>query len=164
MKSRIYMYLFFFSILLLLFMYVNQSCIFERQVAVISALEKKKDTYQDSIAKLNQEISELQYFDLLTNDAARTYFERIGIEPEQVVTRVSEQIYEYNLTQGGNPLVPFANAEGQWRINRVKFLNHRWVIADCSDGRAWGEIWIEYFFDQEGKLDLTTEASVLYPR
>ena len=42
MKSRIYMYLFFFSILLVLFMYVNQSSIFERQVAVISALEKKK--------------------------------------------------------------------------------------------------------------------------
>ncbi|MDB2463874.1 hydrolase [Flavobacteriaceae bacterium] len=163
MKSRIYMYLFFFSILLVLFMYVNQSAIFERQTAVINSLEQKQSVLKDSITTLNQEISELLYFDLLTNDSARTYFEQIGLEPEDAANQVKERIYEYNLQKGGNPLVPFANANGQWRINRIKFLNHRWIIADCSDGRAWGELWIEYFFDQEGQLDLTVESSVLYP-
>ena len=163
MKSRIYMYLFFFSILLALFMYVNQSAIFERQTAVINSLEQKQSVLKDSVTTLKQEISELLYFDLLTNDSARTYFEQIGLEPEDVANQVKELIYEYNLQKGGNPLVPFANANGQWRINRIKFLNHRWIIADCSDGRAWGELWIEYFFDQEGQLDLTVESSVLYP-
>jgi len=163
MKSRIYMYLFFFSILLVLFMYVNQSAIFERQTAVINSLEQKQSVLKDSVATLKQEISELLYFDLLTNDSARTYFEQIGLEPEDAANQVKELIYEYNLQKGGNPLVPFANANGQWRINRIKFLNHRWIIADCSDGRAWGELWIEYFFDQEGQLDLTVESSVLYP-
>jgi len=163
MKSRIYMYLFFFSILLVLFMYVNQSAIFERQTAVINSLEQKQSVLKDSITTLKQEISELLYFDLLTNDSARTYFEQIGLEPEDAANQVKELIYEYNLQKGGNPLVPFANANGQWRINRIKFLNHRWIIADCSDGRAWGELWIEYFFDQEGQLDLTVESSVLYP-
>jgi hypothetical protein len=157
------MYLFFFSILLVLFMYVNQSAIFERQTAVINSLEQKQSVLKDSITTLNQEISELLYFDLLTNDSARTYFEQIGLEPEDAANQVKERIYEYNLQKGGNPLVPFANANGQWRINRIKFLNHRWIIADCSDGRAWGELWIEYFFDQEGQLDLTVESSVLYP-
>ena len=163
MKSRIYMYLFFFSILLVLFMYVNQSAIFERQTAVINSLEQKQLALKDTVTALNQEISELLYFDLLTNDSARTYFEQIGLEPEDAANQVKERIYEYNLQKGGNPLVPFANANGQWRINRIKFLNHRWVIADCSDGSAWGELWIEYFFDQEGELDLTVESSVLYP-
>ncbi|MDA1210274.1 MAG: hypothetical protein O3A41_04495 [Bacteroidetes bacterium] len=163
MKSRIYMYLFFFSILLVLFMYVNQSAIFERQTAVINSLEQKQLALKDTVIALNQEISELLYFDLLTNDSARTYFEQIGLEPEDAANQVKERIYEYNLQKGGNPLVPFANANGQWRINRIKFLNHRWVIADCSDGSAWGELWIEYFFDQEGELDLTVESSVLYP-
>ena len=163
MKSRIYMYLFFFSILLVLFMYVNQSAIFERQTAVINSLEQKQLALKDTVTALNQEISELLYFDLLTNDSARTYFEQIGLEPENAANQVKERIYEYNLQKGGNPLVPFANANGQWRINRIKFLNHRWVIADCSDGSAWGELWIEYFFDQEGQLDLTVESSVLYP-
>jgi len=157
------MYLFFFSILLVLFMYVNQSAIFERQTAVINSLEQKQSVLKDSITTLKQEISELLYFDLLTNDSARTYFEQIGLEPEDAANQVKELIYEYNLQKGGNPLVPFANANGQWRINRIKFLNHRWIIADCSDGRAWGELWIEYFFDQEGQLDLTVESSVLYP-
>lgn len=163
MKSRIYMYLFFFSILLVLFMYVNQSAIFERQTAVINSLEQKQLALKDTVTALNQEISELLYFDLLTNDSARTYFEQIGLEPEDAANQVKERIYEYNLQKGGNPLVPFANANGQWRINRIKFLNHRWVIADCSDGSAWGELWIEYFFDQEGQLDLTVESSFLYP-
>ena len=163
MKSRIYMYLFFFSILLVLFMYVNQSAILERQTAVINSLEQKQSVLKDSVTTLKQEISELLYFDLLTNDSARTYFEQIGLEPEDAANQVKERIYEYNLQKGGNPLVPFANANGQWRINRIKFLNHRWVIADCSDGSAWGELWIEYFFDQEGQLDLTVESSVLYP-
>jgi hypothetical protein len=163
MKSRIYMYLFFFSILLVLFMYVNQSAIFERQTAVINSLEQKQSVLKDSVTTLKQEISELLYFDLLTNDSARTYFEQIGLEPEDAANQVKELIYEYNLQKGGNPIVPFANANGQWRINRIKFLNHRWIIADCSDGRAWGELWIEYFFDQEGQLDLTVESSVLYP-
>jgi hypothetical protein len=157
------MYLFFFSILLVLFMYVNQSAIFERQTAVINSLEQKQSVLKDSVTNLKQEISELLYFDLLTNDSARTYFEQIGLEPEDAANQVKELIYEYNLQKGGNPLVPFANANGQWRINRIKFLNHRWIIADCSDGRAWGELWIEYFFDQEGQLDLTVESSVLYP-
>lgn len=157
------MYLFFFSILLVLFMYVNQSAIFERQTAVINSLEQKQLALKDTVTALNQEISELLYFDLLTNDSARTYFEQIGLEPEDAANHVKERIYEYNLQKGGNPLVPFANANGQWRINRIKFLNHRWVIADCSDGSAWGELWIEYFFDQEGQLDLTVESSVLYP-
>ena len=157
------MYLFFFSILLVLFMYVNQSAIFERQTAVINSLEQKQLALKDTVTALNQEISELLYFDLLTNDSARTYFEQIGLEPENAANQVKERIYEYNLQKGGNPLVPFANANGQWRINRIKFLNHRWVIADCSDGSAWGELWIEYFFDQEGQLDLTVESSVLYP-
>jgi hypothetical protein len=157
------MYLFFFSILLVLFMYVNQSAIFERQTAVINSLEQKQSVLKDSVTTLKQEISELLYFDLLTNDSARTYFEQIGLEPEDAANQVKERIYEYNLQKGGNPLVPFANANGQWRINRIKFLNHRWIIADCSDGRAWGELWIEYFFDQEGQLDLTVESSVLYP-
>jgi len=145
MKSRIYMYLFFFSILLVLFMYVNQSAILERQTAVINSLEQKQSVLKDSVTTLKQEISELLYFDLLTNDSARTYFEQIGLEPEDAANQVKELIYEYNLQKGGNPLVPFANANGQWRINRIKFLNHRWIIADCSDGRAWGEVWINTF-------------------
>ena len=70
------MYLFFFSILLVLFMYVNQSAIFERQTAVINSLEQKQLALKDTVTALNQEISELLYFDLLTNDSARTYFEQ----------------------------------------------------------------------------------------
>ena len=163
MKSRIYMYLFFFSSLLALFMYVNQSAIYERQTAVIESLERKNKRYMDSINSLNQVVSELRYCELLTNDAPRNYSEQMGIEPEDAADQVREQIYEYNLPRAGNTLVPFANTDGQWRINRVKFLNHRWVIADCSDGQSWGELWIEYFFDQQGELDLSVESSVLFP-
>jgi len=144
-------------------MYMNQTTIFERQSFRIGIFEEKNKVLKDSIAILNQQLLDTEYFDLLTNDAARTYFEKLGMEPEDVANDVQELIYEYNLQKGGNPLVPFGNMNGEWRINRVKFLNHRWVIADCSDGRAWGEVWIEYFFDQNDVLDLITRSQVLYP-
>jgi len=142
---------------------MNQTTIFERQSFRIGIFEEKNKVLKDSIAILNQQLLDTEYFDLLTNDAARTYFEKLGMEPEDVANDVQELIYEYNLQKGGNPLVPFGNMNGEWRINRVKFLNHRWVIADCSDGRAWGEVWIEYFFDQNDVLDLITRSQVLYP-
>ena len=34
-------------------------------------------------------------------------------------------------------------------INKVKLLNHKWVIADFSDGTDWGEIWSLYSISGE---------------
>jgi hypothetical protein len=41
----------------------------------------------------------------------------------------------------GNPLRwSRSNRANKFIINKVKVLNHRWIIADYSDGEMWGGI------------------------
>ncbi len=163
MKSKIFIYLFFFAVLLILFQYMNEKSIFESQENRISILTKKKVEADSLNNLLEDRIADLNYFTLLGNDNAMTYLENLGMEADSVQTMVSEAIYEKNLIKGGNPLIPVEGMYGEMRINKLKFLNHRWILADFSDGSYWGEMIIEYFFDEKMQLDLTVISSVLYP-
>lgn len=162
MKARIFLYLFLFALLLIIFQYMNQKSIFEDQQGQIDSLTLKFEAC-DSINDLYEErIAELNYFTLMGNDKAMTYLENLGMEANEVQQLVSEAIYESNLS-AENPLIPVASQDGRMKINAIRFLNHRWVIADFTDGTYWGEVLIDYFFDQENKLLLTPVSSTLYP-
>ncbi len=163
MKSKIFMYLFFFAILLVLFQYMNEKSIFESQEKKINLLSAKMTKANDSIAVLSDKVSELNYFTLQGNENAMTYLENLGMDPSRVEQLVADAIYERNFDQGGNSLVPMEGMYGKWMVNKVKFLNHRWVLADFSDGKYWGEMVLEYFFDEQNQLDLKVLSSVLYP-
>jgi len=162
MKSKIFMYLFFFAALLIVFMYMNQKSIYDVQQKSITSLTKQVKKRSDSIVVLNDQIAELNYFTLQGNDNATDYLERLGMDSVEVENMVAETIYEMNLQNGGNSLIPLTG-EGQMRVNKVKFLNHRWLVADFSDGAAWGEMVVEYFFNENKELELTVLSSVLYP-
>lgn len=163
MRNKIFMYLFFFAVLFIIFQYMNEKSIFENQEKQITSLTKqKKET--DSLMNLQDDaLLELNYFNLMNNDKAMTYLENLGLEAETVQNKVRDQIYDMNVLPNGNPLIPVDGMEGTMRINKIKFLNHRWVIADFSDGSYWGEVLIEYFFDQDNELSLRTIEGVLYP-
>jgi hypothetical protein len=142
---------------------MNEKSIFESQEKKIASLTEIITTASDSISRLYEMVSDLNYFTLQGNENAVTYFERLGFEAMGVETMVSEVIYDKNLLKGGNPLIPLAGTHGEMRINKLKFLNHRWVLADFSDGTNWGEMIIEYFFDENKELQLSTIGAVLYP-
>jgi hypothetical protein len=163
MKNKIFMYLFFFALLFVLFQYMNEKTIFESQDKKITLLTEKKIIGLDSIEVLNDRIANLNYFTLQGNENAMTYFENLGLDPLQVEKQVADAIYDRISENGGNSLIPFAGTKGAMRINKLKFLNHRWIIADFSDGSAWGEMIVEYFFDDKMELQLTAIGSVLYP-
>ncbi|MEM7186745.1 MAG: hypothetical protein AAF466_08815 [Bacteroidota bacterium] len=162
MKSKIYMYLFFFAALLLIFMYMTQRSIYESQEETIASLRDKLNKSADSIAAMEDQLLDLNYFTLQGNDNAMTYLERLGFEAAAVENMVGETIIDMNLSEGGNPLVPL-EGDGEMRVNKMKFINHRWIQADFSDGTYWGEMLVEYFFDENKELQLTPIASVLYP-
>lgn len=162
MKSKIFMYLFFFAALLIIFMYMNQKSIYDSQEKKIGSLMKDLKERNDSIAALGDKVGDLDYFTLQGNENAMTYLERLGMESNAVETMVSETIYDMNLIKGGNPLVPL-EGQGEMRVNKLKFLNHRWLQADFTDGSIWGEMIVEYFFDENNELQLTPISSVLYP-
>ncbi len=156
------MYLFFFAVLFILFQYMNEKSIFESQEKQITSLTKQVNE-SDSLYGLQEDkLLELNYFNLMNNDNAMSYLENLGIEAVTAQNRVRDQIYDMNLAPEGNPLVPVDGMEGNMRINKIKFLNHRWVIADFSDGTYWGEVLIEYFFGENNELSLKTIEGVLY--
>ena len=156
------MYLFFFAALLIIFMYMNQKSIYDSQEKTIVSLTEDLKEGSEALTTLEDKVSDLDYFTLQGNDNAMTYLERLGMESKAVETTVSETIYDMNLIKGGNPLVPLEGS-GEMRVNKLKFLNHRWIQADFTDGSRWGEMIVEYFFDENNELQLTPISSVLYP-
>ena len=163
MKNKIFMYLFFFALLFVIFQYMNEKTIFESQEKKITLLSEKKTKAADSIEVLNDRIADLNYFTLEGNENAMTYFENLGLESLKVEQQVGDAIYDRISENGGNDLIPFTGTKGVMKINKLKFLNHRWIQADFSDGSSWGEMIIEYFYDDKMELQLTTIGSVLYP-
>ncbi len=163
MTNKIFIYLFFFALLFIFFQYMNEKKIFESQEARIIKLEENIIIGKDSLENLQTQVRDLNYFSLLGNENAMTYLENLGYEGAAVEAMVSDQIYELNLTKGNNPLVPFEGMDGSLKINKLKFLNHKWILADFSDGTYWGEMILEFSFNQNKEIELTPIASLLYP-
>ena len=163
MKKTIFMYLFFFALLFIIFQYMNEKKIFEMQEEKIESMSNKLTKLNDSIVGLNDRLIDLNYFTLQGNENAMTYLENFGFDSQDVEDMVANQIYDQNLTEGNNPLVPFDGLEGSMKINKLKFLNHRWVLADFTDGIYWGEMLLEYTIDENQSLNILTIASLLYP-
>jgi len=149
---------------------MNEKKIFEKQENKIESQrgkiellknELKKAT--DSVEVLSSAVSDLNYFTLQGNENAMSYFESLGFESDDIENLVAEYIYEENLTSGDNPIIPFDGINGTMKINKIRFLNHKWIIADFTDGRYWGEMVIEYYITTNKKIELTSVASLLYP-
>ena len=163
MKKNIFMYLFLFALLFVIFQYMNEKKIFEMQERKIENLKQKLNKSNDSIVILDNKISDLTYFNLDDNENALSYLESYGLNPFEVKSRITDFIYEQNLLKKDNPLVPYEGVVGLMKINKIKFLNHKWIIADFSDGENWGEMILQYTIDDKNRLKFTTLASLIYP-
>lgn len=163
MRTKIFIYLFLFALLFIILQYMNEKTIFESQDTRIEKLEAHVERDKDSIGVLQDQIRNLNYFTLQGNDNAMNYLEKMGYEAADVEAMVSDQIYDFNLTKGNNPLVPFEGMNGNMKINKLKFLNHKWIQADFTDGTYWGEMILEYVFNENKEIELTPIASFLYP-
>lgn len=163
MKNKIFMYLFLFAVLFIIFQYMNEKNIFKSQEKKIENLEASAQQQIDSIAFLQNKMIDLNYFSLQGNDNAMTYLENMGYEAAAVEAMVSDEILEYNFVKGNNPLVPFEGMNGDMKINRLKFLNHKWILSEFTDGKFWGEMILEYSFNENRELEFKTVSSFLYP-
>lgn len=164
MRRQIFLYLFMFALLLLIFQYMNQKSIFESQEEKIEFLREKVATLKDSTDAQHNLIGDLNYFTLQGNENAMTYLENMGHAPAELENDISEWIYDQNLVSENNPLIPFEGMHGGMKVNKLKFLNHKWILADFTDGRYWGEMLLEYNLNAEGVLDFNTLGSLIYPQ
>lgn len=164
MKNKILLYLFIFTLISAVFIYVNDKKILDARTTEISQYKEKTEQLESDIEKLRMDKENLQYFSLTSNEDALSYFEKRGMEGEDVVNKVRDALISRNKASEDNELVPFEGMEGSMRINKIKVLNHKWVIADFTDGTYWGELFLTYSIDDEGKISFNTEKSFLYPK
>lgn len=163
MKNKLFMYLFLFAALFIIYQYMNEKKIFESQEAKIESLKSKVDTLSGSLSVAEEKLLDLNYFTLQGNENAMTYLEGIQLDATKVEQQVTDYLYDQNVISGGNPLIPFDGMEGTMQINKIKFLNHKWIIADFSDGTYWGELLLEYYYDEQNELKLERLGALLYP-
>ncbi|UKM63933.1 hydrolase [Flavobacteriaceae bacterium GSB9] len=164
MKQKIFMYLFVFSILLVLFQYMNSKHIFEDMNKKLEAYKAEAAKYKDSVSVLENQIVELSHFNLVRNEDAISYFESDGHDVGALIPYVKDKLYETNAVKGQHPIIPYSSSEGRkMMINTVKILNHKWIIADFSDGEYWGEVFLTYQVSPERDVQFNLVESFLYP-
>ena len=120
--------------------------------------EKFKIKMKDSIAKIVAEKEEGDYFSLAYDEKAQDYLE--GYDVQKLMPQVKEKLMDMNSNPAGNKLIPYDNMV----INKVRFLNHRWIIADFTGDSNWGEVILKYFLEKDGSVTFETAETVMYPQ
>ncbi|SFU70805.1 hypothetical protein SAMN05216480_11512 [Pustulibacterium marinum] len=161
MKKQIFMYLFVFAILALIFQYVNAKKAYEDTGRRIDNLAKENTKLKDSLKHMLIELSDYEYFSIENDTQALEYFYDYDID--NIQKYVSDKLIATN-TKEGNPLIPYVGIDGTMRINKIRVVNHRWVLCDFSDGKNWGQLVIEYFINDDYSVEFNTIAHVMYPQ
>ncbi|WP_231628697.1 hydrolase [Mangrovimonas sp. ST2L15] len=166
MKSRIFMYLFIFTLLLVIFQYVNSKKILEDYESKLSKVEGQDMHCEDTINQLQDRILDLSQFKLDENESAMTYLEEQGYSISKVIPYIKDQLYELNLQKGEeHPLIPYVSmTNSKMAIDDIRILNHRWIIANFSDGKYWGEILLRYEFTDDKQLNFKLIDHLLYTK
>ena len=160
MKNKITIYLFVFTALVLIFQLVNSKKILDDQAKRLIKLKSNKESYEDSILKLQSQLDEVNDFTLVGNDYALEYFKNTNID--NIVNQIKDQLYEKNLLIDKNDLIPYKTMNRNFLINKIRVLNHKWLIADFSDGTNWGELFVAFKVDQSGKINFELKEHFLY--
>lgn len=159
------MYLFIFSLLLVVFQYVNSKKIIESYDVKYELSQEKYLKYQDTISNLRDQVLSLSEFKLDETESAITYFEDRGLNVAELIPFIKDELYELNVMKGEeHPLIPYASMSGgKMLINSIRLLNHKWIIANFSDGKYWGELFITYEITENEELKFNLIKSFLYP-
>lgn len=134
----------------------------EANAKTITRLEKQTEKLKDSVQKSSLKVLDMQYFSLENNDDALAYFEHLDLNDP--AGYVADKLLETNAQKGDNPLVPYEGMQSDFKINKIKVLNHKWILTDFSDGKYWGELLIKYELKDDLGVDFTLVDHLLYTR
>nr|WP_321235472.1 hydrolase [uncultured Psychroserpens sp.] len=165
MKQRIFMYLFIFTLLLVIFQFVNSKNIIENYDQKLTSYMAKNEQLKDSIRIIeDNKIEDVYTFKFDTNDAAMTYWENRGFRISEFVPLIEDGLISLNdYDTEEHPLVPFASMSGEKiRIDQIRMLNHKWIILDFTDGKYSGEMLLAYDMDGNGNVTFRELGSLLY--
>jgi hypothetical protein len=166
MKRSLLLYLTILFALTTLFTYVflNSELQFEQKRS-----ERKITKLSDSLALVSNQLADADYFSLAKNENAQNYFENENskkmIQYEKLIPVLTEKLLDYNSNPKGNPYTGQDQiGANKFIINKVKILNHRWIIADFSDGEIWGEVLLKYFVNEDETITFEVNQSLLHQK
>lgn len=166
MKKSLFLYLTILAVLTTVFTYMFLS----KQVAFEQTrYEKTTKKLRDSLSLVSNQLADANYFSLAKNENAQNYFDSGSsektIQYEKLIPYVTEKLLDYNSNPKGNPYTGQDQiGTNKFIINKVKVLNHRWIIADFSDGEIWGEVLLKYFVNDDNSISFEVNQSLLYQK
>ena len=159
MKNIISTFALGFIVLIMIFISTNYIKISSSNNSTAKSLSIKIDSLKKKYKLLDKRYSDEIYFSLNDNQEALAYFS--NIEVDSIVSFIRDQLYEKNFDNNNDFFIPVSNSNNKYLINKVKILNHKWIIADFSNGNRWGEMWIEYHFN-ENEINFYIKDYFLY--
>ncbi|MDQ7917109.1 hydrolase [Mesonia sp. MT50] len=162
MSGKIFMFLFVFALLYIVFQFSNSKKGLEMQEAQITELSKDKKELKREKDSLVNLVDASSRFSLLQSDKAKMYIEDRGFRVEEFNGLLQAQILDKNSIDKDNPLVPYQGMDGNMAINAIKLLNHKWGIAEFTDGKYWGEFMFKYFINEDKSIDIEVTDSFIY--
>lgn len=166
MKQSLFLYLTILAVLSSIFtyMFLSKQVEFEQK-----RYEKTTKKLRDSLHLVSNQLTDANYFSLAKNENAQNYFdsgssEKI-IQYEKLIPVVTEKLLDYNSNPKGNPYTGQDQiGTNKFIVNKVRILNHRWIIADFSDGEIWGEVLLKYFVNADDSISFEVNQSLLYQK
>lgn len=166
MKKSLLLYLFILVLLFNVFtyMYFSKELTFEQ-----NKFAKTEAKLKDSLKDVTNKWTDATYFSLEKNENAQNYFNpdtaSKTIQIGKLIPFVTEELMDLNANPKGNPYVGQDQiGANKFIINKVRILNHRWIIADFSDGEYWGEVLLKYFINDDETVSFETMQSLLYQK
>lgn len=162
MRSKIFLYLFVFAALIGLYIFISSQNRVKDSEKEIEHLKLNVAELEASNEDLQLQVMDMQYFSLENNDDALVYYDHLNLDDPSGY--IADKLLETNEMRGNNPLIPYEGMENDFKINKIKILNHRWIVTDFSDGKYWGELLIKYELKDDLAVDFTVVEHLLYAR
>ena len=166
MKKSISLYIIILFVLTNIFTYSFLSSQVKFEQTQSDAVNKK---FTDTVLALTNIVDDASYFSLAKNQNAQEYFENkqagTYIATDKIIPFVTDKLKDFNINPAGNPYCDQQPINGKkFIINKIKVLNHRWIIADFNNGDMWGEAIIKYFLNDNGSVSFETAETLVYAK
>jgi hypothetical protein len=166
MKKSLLLYALLLSLVFTVYtyMFLSKEVVFEQE-----KYKKTTTKLKDSLQSLSNQLGDANYFSLEKNEKAQSYFELAKSDKirdyRTLIPYVTAQLLDLNANPEGNPYTGQEQLSAtKLIINKVRILNHRWIIADYSDGVYWGEVLLKYFVNEDESVSFEVNQSFVYPK
>jgi hypothetical protein len=159
------MYLFIFTALIALYQFKSASNYVENtQLALAKYQETAEEQIKVSakVKSLEAQLEMTQLFDLKYNQEGLLLLENQYEGPQEISDFISDALIQTNINKElQHALIPFKSKKAKFAFNSIKVLNHKWLIANFTDGAIWGEAILKFSINKD-VVNFTTEDAFLY--